>query len=170
MESAAALLFSAIVGLSIPICLFIAIYTQKGFVAVNVIIFTALTFILLLTGADENSDRGAAVATVLALFSIVTGVSTAAFLSIAIYLLPTFVATRRNHRNATAIAVLDIFFGWTVIGWVIAFVWSWTDYTRHCDGSGYFERCLSGTANHGSASACPGWICLARDQHRTVSP
>jgi len=40
------------------------------------------------------------------------------------YLLPTIVAALRRHRNAPAIAVLNILAGWTLIGWVGALVWS----------------------------------------------
>ena len=30
----------------------------------------------------------------------------------------------RAHPRIVSIALLNIFFGWTVIGWVIAFVWA----------------------------------------------
>ena len=43
------------------------------------------------------------------------------------YFLPTFVAARRDHRNAGAIAALNFFLGWTFIGWVIALVWALTN-------------------------------------------
>jgi heme/copper-type cytochrome/quinol oxidase subunit 2 len=42
------------------------------------------------------------------------------------YMLPTLVAAKRQHHNATAITVLNIFAGWTVLGWLIALVWSFT--------------------------------------------
>lgn len=48
-----------------------------------------------------------------------TTIFTAAFL--VIYLLPTIVG--RKKRNAGAIAVVNIFLGWTVVGWVIALAW-----------------------------------------------
>ena len=43
------------------------------------------------------------------------------------YFLPAFVANVRRHRNATAILVLNLFLGWTFIGWVGALVWSFTN-------------------------------------------
>ena len=44
-----------------------------------------------------------------------------------IYFAPTMNAWNRNHRNTNAIAVLNLFLGWTFIGWVIALVWSNAD-------------------------------------------
>ena len=40
------------------------------------------------------------------------------------YFIPAIVAKARNVRNAGAILVLNIFLGWTVIGWVVALIWS----------------------------------------------
>jgi hypothetical protein len=47
-----------------------------------------------------------------------------------IYLVPAFVATGRHHPNAAAIFLLDLFLGWTLIGWVVALVWSATHITK----------------------------------------
>ena len=41
-----------------------------------------------------------------------------------LYFLPTIVG--RNKRNASAIMMLNIFLGWTFIGWVVALVWAMT--------------------------------------------
>lgn len=41
-----------------------------------------------------------------------------------IYLVPTLIANINRHRNRTAILVLNIFLGWTFIGWVVALVWA----------------------------------------------
>ena len=43
------------------------------------------------------------------------------------YLLPVFIATGRHHLKTAKIAVTDILLGWTVIGWVVALVWSLSD-------------------------------------------
>jgi hypothetical protein len=43
-----------------------------------------------------------------------------------IYLLPTIIASVRSHQQVAAIAALNILLGWTLLGWVIAFVWSLT--------------------------------------------
>ncbi|MHA7686671.1 superinfection immunity protein [Corynebacterium evansiae] len=40
------------------------------------------------------------------------------------------VASNRKHSNSGAIACLNIFLGWTFIGWVVALVWSFTDNVR----------------------------------------
>jgi hypothetical protein len=47
-------------------------------------------------------------------------------LAICIYLAPTFVAAGRKHRNTGAICALNIFLGWTLLGWVMALVWGLT--------------------------------------------
>jgi hypothetical protein len=43
-----------------------------------------------------------------------------------IYLIPAIVAHQRGHHQHMAILVLTMFFGWTLIGWGIALVWSCT--------------------------------------------
>lgn len=40
--------------------------------------------------------------------------------AIGLYFLPAIVAALRHTHNATGILLLNIFFGWTVIGWFIA--------------------------------------------------
>lgn len=42
---------------------------------------------------------------------------------LAIYLIPALLATLKKHKNVTAIWILNIFAGWTFIGWVGALVW-----------------------------------------------
>ncbi|KKK67034.1 hypothetical protein LCGC14_2958120 [marine sediment metagenome] len=46
---------------------------------------------------------------------------------IILYFVPWAVASSRGKRNAPAIAVLNLFLGWTFVGWVIALVWACTD-------------------------------------------
>ena len=41
-----------------------------------------------------------------------------------VYFLPTIVATVRHKRNALAILLLNLFAGWSLIGWVVAIVWA----------------------------------------------
>ncbi|HUD86590.1 MAG TPA: superinfection immunity protein [Xanthobacteraceae bacterium] len=50
--------------------------------------------------------------------------------AIFVYLLPTVVAANRKHNNEGAILALNLFLGWTLLGWVAAFVWALTDNTR----------------------------------------
>ncbi|WP_256675200.1 superinfection immunity protein [Pseudomonas sp. DE0157] len=42
----------------------------------------------------------------------------------ALYLLPTFEAWIRKKSNLQSIAVLNLFLGWTIIGWVAALIWA----------------------------------------------
>lgn len=48
-------------------------------------------------------------------------------LSFCVYFLPSIVAQMRGHRQLTAITVLNLFLGWTLLGWVIALVWACTN-------------------------------------------
>jgi hypothetical protein len=49
------------------------------------------------------------------LFLIIMGV---------IYFIPSVIANNRKHRQFTAIFILNLFFGWTLIGWVGALIWA----------------------------------------------
>lgn len=42
------------------------------------------------------------------------------------YLIPTLVAYQRRHRQAPAIAALNILLGGTGVGWALALVWALT--------------------------------------------
>ena len=42
---------------------------------------------------------------------------------VSIYFFPTIVAVMRSHNNTLSIFVLNLFLGWTFIGWVVALVW-----------------------------------------------
>jgi hypothetical protein len=45
---------------------------------------------------------------------------------IGLYFLPTIIARSRHLPEGTAIAMLNLFLGWTFIGWVIALIWAIT--------------------------------------------
>ncbi len=47
-----------------------------------------------------------------------------ALMAMAIYAVPTIVAVLRGHRNVAAIVVINLFLGWTLVGWVGALVWA----------------------------------------------
>jgi Superinfection immunity protein len=47
-------------------------------------------------------------------------------LALGVHFLPTIIAFRRNHHNKVAIFLVNLFLGWTVLGWVAALVWSAT--------------------------------------------
>lgn len=42
------------------------------------------------------------------------------------YFVPTYYAKRRGHPSHSAIFILNLFLGWTLIGWVGALVWSFS--------------------------------------------
>ena len=44
-----------------------------------------------------------------------------------VYWAPTLVGICRQHRNGGAICALNLFLGWTFVGWVVALCWSLTD-------------------------------------------
>jgi hypothetical protein len=46
------------------------------------------------------------------------------------YFIPAIVASCRHHNATGAIMVLNIFLGWTFIGWAIALVWASTNDLR----------------------------------------
>lgn len=47
----------------------------------------------------------------------------------AVYMIPYIVARSMGRRQATAIGILNLFAGWTVIGWIGACVWAAIDDT-----------------------------------------
>jgi hypothetical protein len=46
------------------------------------------------------------------------------------YFAPTFNAIQRRHMNLAPIAVVNIFLGWTLIGWVVCLAWSYSSAVR----------------------------------------
>lgn len=46
------------------------------------------------------------------------------FVCVAVYFLPSLIASTRLHSNLNPIILLNVFLGWTLIGWVAALVWS----------------------------------------------
>ncbi|HEX6494302.1 MAG TPA: superinfection immunity protein [Acidobacteriaceae bacterium] len=46
--------------------------------------------------------------------------------TLALYFLPTLVAKSRLHPNTSAIFLVNLFFGWTFVGWVISLIWAST--------------------------------------------
>lgn len=49
---------------------------------------------------------------------------------LAIYFLPAIVASNRRHQSEDAIFLLNLLLGWTLLGWVVAFIWSLTNQTQ----------------------------------------
>ncbi len=45
-------------------------------------------------------------------------------LPLLMYFLPSIIAAARGKRDLTAIFLLNLFLGWSVIGWIVALVWA----------------------------------------------
>ena len=45
-------------------------------------------------------------------------------LVLALYFLPAIVATRRGIPSSAGVFVLNLFLGWTIVGWIVALVWA----------------------------------------------
>jgi hypothetical protein len=56
----------------------------------------------------------------------VIAIAIACFSGLAIYFIPTMIAIGRHKRNTLAIFALNLFLGWSFIGWVAALIWSLT--------------------------------------------
>ncbi|MEN9561654.1 MAG: hypothetical protein RIQ56_927 [Candidatus Parcubacteria bacterium] len=44
--------------------------------------------------------------------------------AIAVYFLPTIIAKSRHSKSADGVLVVNLFLGWTFIGWVVALAWA----------------------------------------------
>ncbi|GGG92598.1 MAG TPA: superinfection immunity protein [Oceanicaulis sp.] len=49
------------------------------------------------------------------------------------HFLPTLIALLRGHHNGFAIFLTNLLLGWTVIGWVVALIWSTTATQRRVE-------------------------------------
>ena len=58
-----------------------------------------------------------------------TGVM-AVIVLVSCYFMPTIIALVRDKRGAGGVALVNFFLGWTVIGWLLAFVWASSGKTR----------------------------------------
>ncbi len=78
----------------------------------------AITVLILLrpTASDLQTGVGSYLTGISGIISIVVGLF--------IYFIPTIIGLRK--RNAAAIFILNLFLGWTFVGWVIALVWAFT--------------------------------------------
>ncbi len=54
----------------------------------------------------------------------VIGIILIVILLIYVYFFPTDIANKRNAEHVTGIFILNLFLGWTLVGWVIALVWA----------------------------------------------
>ncbi|MBP2159582.1 MULTISPECIES: superinfection immunity protein [Asticcacaulis] len=52
---------------------------------------------------------------------------------IPLWITPGLVANHRKHPNALPIWFLTIFMGWTVVGWIAAFIWAFVTPSQRLD-------------------------------------
>jgi hypothetical protein len=52
-------------------------------------------------------------------------------LAVLVYFIPTIVAGKRGHPNGTPIFLLNLFLGWTALGWLAALIWSASAISDH---------------------------------------
>lgn len=48
------------------------------------------------------------------------------FFGLPLYFLPSIIAGTRHHPNITSIVLLNIFLGWTFLGWIGALIWAFS--------------------------------------------
>jgi hypothetical protein len=51
------------------------------------------------------------------------------------YWFPTLLAFHWRHRNRVAILIVNCFFGWTIVGWVITLIWACNDNREAAPGA-----------------------------------
>ena len=56
----------------------------------------------------------------LTIFFLITWI----FIVFIVYFIPVIVAHIRRHKNIVPIAILNLFLGWTFLGWLAALLWS----------------------------------------------
>jgi hypothetical protein len=52
------------------------------------------------------------------------------FAAIALYLLPWYIAVLRDAKHTLAIFLVNLLLGWTVVGWLAAFIWAVVEKTE----------------------------------------
>lgn len=70
------------------------------------------------------------------------------------YFLPTYEANIRRQPNMTSIVVLNVFLGWTLVGWVVAMVWGCAD-RQSVTGSSqpdFYDRSPASAPLHAASS------------------
>ncbi|WP_233880479.1 superinfection immunity protein [Paraburkholderia flagellata] len=63
-----------------------------------------------------------------------------------LYFVPSIIASRCMHRRRRAITRLNMLFGWSVLGWIVAFLWALTSVQK---GGSAMSKRASETAGIG---------------------
>lgn len=51
--------------------------------------------------------------------------------AVVMYFLPAIVAHHRQHVSSGTILWVNLFLGWSIIGWIVCFAWASSGNTRH---------------------------------------
>ena len=70
-----------------------------------------------------------------------------------LYFLPAIIASARKHNQRVAIFWLNLFLGWTFLGWIAAFVWAFTN--PIVSPANVASANLDGTKRLGALKVCP---------------
>ena len=60
-------------------------------------------------------------------------------IAVVLYFLPAIIAKVRNHSNVMAVFILNLFLGWTFLGWIAALVWAFTTDTKEAIRDALYE-------------------------------
>ena len=60
--------------------------------------------------------------------------------SFAFYFIPSVIASKRGHKSVISIFLTNLFFGWTIIGWIVCIVWSSSSHTHEQPEQAMSER------------------------------
>ena len=52
----------------------------------------------------------------------------------AIHFMPTIIASLRHSRSVVGIFLVNLFLGWTVIGWIVALIWAFQSEPKYWYG------------------------------------
>ena len=51
-------------------------------------------------------------------------------MTLGFYVIPSIIANARSHNNFRSILILNIFLGWTGLGWILCLAWSFSNDIR----------------------------------------
>ncbi|HTK34936.1 MAG TPA: superinfection immunity protein [Caulobacteraceae bacterium] len=68
-----------------------------------------------------------------------------------LYVVPSIIAFMRGHKDAPAIAAVNIIFGWSVFGWIWTFIWALADPR----GRGAVQTVVVNTTQHNTPAERP---------------
>ncbi len=57
-------------------------------------------------------------------FILILGIIIGSAVGLALYFLPSIIGFKKNQPNKTSIFLLNLFLGWSLVGWVVSLVWA----------------------------------------------